>query len=71
MALTSDYLYKMRKPNYINDEIIKTIDMIYKKEANFGEKLVSQVEIKEDLKTVHRLQNSNGEDLFLLECNWI
>ena len=53
-----------------NSHKIKTIDMIYKKEAKFGEKLVSQVEFKDENTTIHRLQNLEGEDLFLLECSW-
>ena len=53
-----------------NNHRIKTLDMIYKKEAKYGEKIISQVEIKEDATTVHRLQNIEGEDLFLLECVW-
>ena len=54
-----------------NSHRIKTIDMIYKKEAKFGEKLVSQVEFKDEKTTIHRLQNFEGEDLFLLECSWV
>ena len=54
-----------------NTHKIKTLDMIYKKEAKFGEKLVSQVEFKTPNTTIHRLQNLEGEDLFLSECNWI
>ena len=50
---------------------IKTIDMIYKKEAKFGEKIISQIEFKDSNTTIHRLQNAEGEDLFLLECCWI
>lgn len=53
-----------------NSHKIKTIDMIYKKEAKFGEKLISQVEFKNENTTIHRLQNEEGEDLFLLECLW-
>ena len=54
-----------------NSHKIKTIDMIYKKEAKFGEKLISQVEFKDEKTTIHRLQNAEGDDLFLLECCWI
>ena len=54
-----------------NTHRIKTIDMIYKKEAKFGEKFVSQIEFKDENTTIHRLQNSEGEDLFLLECSWV
>lgn len=57
--------------NFKNTHKIKTIDMIYKKEAQFGEKLFSQVEFKDENTTVHRLQNQQGEDLFLLECCWV
>lgn len=53
-----------------NSHKIKTIDMIYKKEAKYGEKLVSQVEFKDEKTTIHRLQNLAGEDLFQLECKW-
>ena len=53
-----------------NSHRIKTLDMIYKKEAKFGEKLLSQIEFKDENTTVHRLQNLEGEDLFLLECKW-
>lgn len=54
-----------------NSHKIKTIDMIYKKEAKFGEKIISQIEFKDSNMTIHRLQNAEGEDLFLLECCWI
>jgi medium-chain acyl-[acyl-carrier-protein] hydrolase len=50
---------------------IKTVDMVYKKEAKFAEKLISQVEIKDENTTIHRLQNAHGEDLFILECCWV
>ena len=45
--------------------------MVYKKEAKFGEKLISQIEFKDALTTIHRLQNPEGEDLFILQCTWI
>ena len=54
-----------------NNHKIKTIDMIFKKEARFGEKFVSQVEFKDENITIHKLQNLEGEDLFLAECVWI
>lgn len=49
---------------------IKTIDMIYKKEAIYGDKIVSEVEIIEN-KTYHRIKNSTGDDLLLVECEWV
>ena len=48
----------------------KTIDMLFKKEARYGETLISQIEFKDENTTIHRLQNKDGEDLFLLECAW-
>ena len=53
-----------------NTHTMKTVDMLFKKEARYGEKLISQVEFKDENTTVHRLQNTDGEDLFLLECVW-
>ena len=53
-----------------NSHTMKTVDMVFKKEARFGEQLVSQIEFKDENTTIHRLQNKDGEDLFLLECEW-
>ena len=57
--------------DFKNSHNIKTIDMIYKKEAKFGEKLISKIEYLDDNKTLHYLQNENGEDLFQLQCTWV
>lgn len=57
--------------NYRNKHKIKTIDMLYKKEAAYGEKLISYVEFKDDLTSVHCLKNSSGEDLCQVECCWV
>ena len=53
-----------------NEHKLKTLDMVYKKEVKFGEKLVSQIEFKDERTTIHRLKNSADEDLCLLECVW-
>ena len=54
-----------------NSKKIKTIDMVFKKEARYGEKFISQIEFKGENITVHRLKNFEGEDLFLAECVWV
>lgn len=54
-----------------NNHQIKTLDMIYKKEAKFGEKIYSEIEYKDNNITLHRLSNSDNEDLFLLKCEWV
>ena len=54
-----------------NGHKIKSLDMVFKKEAKHGEKVIAQVEIKDNLTTIHKLTNINGDDLFLLECNWV
>lgn len=53
-----------------NSHSIKNIDMVFKKEARYGEKVTSLVEFKEENKTVHCLKNADNEDLFLSECEW-
>ncbi|MBO6257097.1 hypothetical protein J6N69_03580 [bacterium] len=50
---------------------LKTIDMVYKKEIKFGEKLTTKVQILEDKSTVHVLSNSQtGDDVCLVHCQW-
>ncbi|MBQ4646183.1 MAG: hypothetical protein IJB79_02425 [Candidatus Gastranaerophilales bacterium] len=49
---------------------IKTLDMFFKKEAKYGEKIVSEVEIKDNI-TTHRIRNLDNEDLCLIQCEWI
>lgn len=53
-----------------NAHRIKTLDMVYKKEARYGEKLISQIEFKAENITLHRLKNSDDEDVCLIECAW-
>lgn len=51
---------------------IKTIDMVYKKEIKYGERLLSQVEFKDEFTTVHVLKNAqSGEELCLIQCRWV
>ena len=50
---------------------IKTLDVVYKKEAKFGEKVISQIEFKDKYTTLHRLQNTEKEDLCLFQCRWV
>lgn len=50
---------------------IKTLDIIYKKEAKCGEKVITNIEQKDNLTTCHVLKNEQGEELCLLECDWV
>lgn len=56
--------------DFRNSHRIKTLDIIYKKEAKYGETIISQVEYKNETTTLHCLRNRNGEDLCLVECEW-
>jgi len=49
---------------------IKILDMLFKKEAKFGDKLISQVKFADDKTTIHRMTNSSGDDLCLIKCIW-
>lgn len=50
---------------------LKNIDMVFKKEAKYGEKIISCVQVTENNTTVHSLKNSETqEDLCLLKCEW-
>jgi medium-chain acyl-[acyl-carrier-protein] hydrolase len=49
----------------------KIIDMVYKKEIKYGEKLLSQVQFIDNKTTLHYLKNSEtGDDLCLIKCEW-
>lgn len=53
-----------------NHKRIKNIDMIFKKEVKYNENIISEVEILDEHTTIHRLSNSNNEDIYLMKCNW-
>ena len=50
---------------------IKTLDMMYKKEAKFGELLTVEVSFKDENTSVHVIKNAQAEDLCIVECNWV
>jgi len=49
---------------------IKTMDIVFKKETKYGDKIISQLSFKDELTTLHRLKNENGDDICLFECVW-
>ncbi len=49
----------------------KIIDIIFKKEIKYGNKILSQIEIVNNLRTLHLLKNAQtGEDLCALNILW-
>ena len=53
-----------------NSHKIKTLDIVFKKETKYGEKIVSQVQFLSENTTVHALKNEQGDDLCLFSCEW-
>lgn len=49
---------------------IKTLDIIFKKEAKYNEKVISQMNFAENTTTLHKISNESGEDLCLIKCVW-
>ncbi len=50
---------------------IKTLDIQFKKEIKYGEKVLSQIEFIDNLTTSHTIKNlQTGEDLCLVEIFW-
>jgi acyl-ACP thioesterase len=49
---------------------IKTIDMMYKKEAKYGEKVLVEVGFNDDKTTVHIVKNMHGDEICLVQCTW-
>lgn len=56
--------------DFKNTHRIKTLDIIYKKEAKYKENIISEIEFKTDKTTLHCLKNKTGEDLCLIKCQW-
>lgn len=49
---------------------IKTLDMVFKKEVKYAEKIVVKVEFIDEKTTVHIIKNMNGDEICLIQCNW-
>ena len=50
---------------------LKILDIQFKKEIKFGQKVLSQIEFKDENTTVHVIKNAEtNEDLCLLEALW-
>ena len=50
---------------------LKTLDMIFKKEVKYGEKITSNIEFISPLVSVHTIKDSSNQDVCLLECHWV
>lgn len=50
---------------------LKSIDMMFKKEIKYGEKMISKVQIIDDNNTLHTVQDFQTQnDLCILKCEW-
>ncbi|MBE7705159.1 MAG: hypothetical protein E7Z90_05025 [Cyanobacteria bacterium SIG29] len=50
---------------------IKTLDMMFKKEIKYGEKIVVEVSFLDDKTTAHTIKNMCGDEICLVQCTWI
>ena len=49
---------------------LKTLDMVFKKEITYGSKVISQIEINDNI-TNHVLKNAQtGDDLCMIKAEW-
>lgn len=53
-----------------NAHKIKTLDIVFKKEAKYNEKVVSQMSFADKSTTLHKISNTSGKDLCILKCVW-
>lgn len=49
---------------------IKTLDMVFKKEVKYAEKIIAQVEFIDDKTTIHIIKNMNDDEICLIQCSW-
>lgn len=57
--------------DFINSHKIRTLDVMFKKEARYDETVISELEFKNGNITLHRIRNKDNEDLCLFECEWV
>lgn len=50
---------------------IKTLDMMFKKEIKYGEKIIVEVAFLDDKTTAHTIKNMCGDEICLVQCFWI
>ncbi len=50
---------------------LKTIDMMFKKEIKLGENMISEVQIFDNITTIHSIKHKDsGDELCILKCIW-
>ena len=50
---------------------IKTLDMLFKKELKYGEKVSVDVHFIDENTTVHAIKNTQGDEVCFVQCSWI
>lgn len=50
---------------------IKTLDMLFKKELKYGDKIIVDVQFMDENTTVHTIKNNLGDEVCLIQCSWI
>ncbi|MCQ2738613.1 MAG: thioesterase [bacterium] len=69
----SNYIVWALEPlsfDFKNSKKIKFLDIVYKKEARYSDIVTSQIQLKEDNTTLHKLINENQEDLCNIKIVW-
>ncbi len=49
---------------------LKTLDIVYKKEAKYSETVSVEIELKENNTTSHLIKNEQNEELCQIQCMW-
>lgn len=61
-------------PEVVSNYVLKRIKVIFEKETTYGEKISASATVKEidddKLKSYHKIKNSDGDQLTLLEGDW-
>ncbi len=53
-----------------NNHKVKTLDMMFKKELKYGEKIIVEVGFIDNNTTVHTIKNMHGDEICLVQCSW-
>ena len=65
-----DWMIDTLPREFLNSHTVKSIDISFKKEVQYGNQALAEVELDQDTLTSYHLISNQGEESALAEINW-
>ena len=65
-----DWMIDTLPREFLNSHTVKSIDISFKKEVQYGDQALSEVELDQDTLTSYHLISNQGNTSALAEINW-